>query len=143
VEVEKLEMEGPLLIHGARHHDERGYFSETYNQREMREIGLPDFVQDNLSRSANGVFRGLHWQVDPMAQGKLVTCLQGAIADVIVDIRRSSSTFGQPLKIFLNDSNLISLWVPRGFAHGFLSLQPDTLVSYKVDNFWSPRAERG
>ena len=142
MEIEKFDIEGPLLIHGVRHHDERGYFSETFNQRAMREIGLPDFVQDNLSQSHRGVARGLHWQIDPMAQSKLVTCLSGAIVDIVVDIRKTSKTFGKHLEVELKDSSLSSFYVPRGFAHGFVSLEDRTLVSYKVDNFWSPSHEK-
>lgn len=142
LEVHEFEIAGPKLIHGIRHQDTRGYFSETHNAQKFAEIGIPKFVQDNLSKSSKDVFRGLHWQLEPRAQGKLVTCLRGSIADYIVDIRLSSATFGQSLAVSLDDSDLASLWVPAGFAHGFHSLEDDTLVSYKVTDFWSPHHER-
>lgn len=142
LEVTKFEIEGPLLIHGVRHHDERGYFSETYQAEKFAELGLPPFVQDNLSLSSKGVFRGLHWQAEPHGQGKLVTCLQGAIVDFIVDVRPNSDTFCKTLSLELSGENLSSFWVPEGFAHGFLSLTDNTLVNYKVTNFWNKESER-
>jgi len=142
MEIEKFNIEGPLLIKGKRFHDERGFFSETYNERGFSELGLPQFVQDNLSRSKKGVFRGLHWQAPPHAQGKLVTCVSGSIVDFVLDIRKSSPTFGQHVAIPISEDALESVWVPEGFAHGFLTLVEDTLVSYKVSNFWNKTSER-
>lgn len=143
MEVEQFDIEGPLLIKGRRFHDERGYFSETYNRAVFEELGLPDFVQDNLSLSKRGVFRGMHWQTRPHPQGKLVTCLSGSIKDFIIDIRRSSPTFGQTIDLELNAKELQSFWVPEGFAHGFAALEDDTLVMYKVTDFWHQGSERG
>jgi dTDP-4-dehydrorhamnose 3,5-epimerase len=142
LKISEFKIAGPKLLHGTRHQDSRGYFSETYNEQKFVEIGLPKFVQDNLSISSKDVFRGLHWQLEPRAQGKLVTCLRGSIDDYIVDIRLSSPTFGQSLKVRLGDSALSSFWVPAGFAHGFHALEDDTLVSYKVTDFWSSDHER-
>lgn len=142
MKVEKFHIEGPLLITGTRFLDERGFFSETYNRQKLSELGLPDFVQDNLSQSHRGVFRGLHWQTPPHSQGKLVTCLSGSIRDFVIDIRRSSPTFGQELEVCLSGSQLQSFWVPEGFAHGFFSLESGTLVHYKVTNFWHSSSER-
>lgn len=136
------ELQGPMLIHGERYHDERGFFSESFNQKKYSELGLPDFVQDNLSKSEKNVFRGMHWQTSPEAQGKLVTCLRGAILDFVTDIRLTSLTFGQSIEVNLDSDSLTSFWVPEGFAHGFLSLQDETLVSYKVTRFWSKENER-
>lgn len=142
ITVTKFEIEGPLLLQGTRHHDERGFFSETYQKENFREIGLPEFVQDNLSVSKRGVFRGLHWQDDPFGQGKLVTCLAGSIIDFVVDVRRGSPTFMQKLEVSLDSSELKSLWVPKGFAHGFLSLEDGTLITYKVSELWNRGSER-
>lgn len=142
LEVTKFDIDGPLLIHGIRHHDERGYFSETYQAEKYSALGLPVFVQDNLSLSSMGVFRGLHWQEAPHAQGKLVTCLRGSIVDFVVDVRPESDTFMRHLEVQLSSKELLSFWVPVGFAHGFLALEDDTLVSYKVSDYWNASAER-
>jgi len=142
MEVHDFEIVGPKLISGSRFSDERGYFSETFQEVRFKNLGLPPFVQDNLSLSGPEVFRGLHWQMEPHAQGKLVTCLRGAIIDLLVDIRKSSPTFGKHLSIPLDDQSLKSVWVPPGFAHGFLSLDAGTLVHYKVSALWSPEYEK-
>lgn len=142
MEVQRFDIEGPMVIRGTRFHDERGYFSETYNEKAFADLGLPTFVQDNLSLSEKGVFRGLHWQVNPAAQGKLVTCLAGEIEDYVVDIRCGSPTFGAFLCVLLGETKLESLWVPPGFAHGFFSMRSKTIVSYKVTAFWNKEAER-
>lgn len=139
--VEGLAIAEVLLITRERHEDERGWFTELYNHAEHRQAGLgATFVQDNVSRSLPGVVRGLHFQVDP-AQGKLVTCLEGQIFDVAVDIRPDSETFGQHVAVELSGDGSHSLWVPPGFAHGFAVLGdlPATLI-YKVD---APRSEAG
>ena len=140
--VTKFEIEGPMVVHGVRHADDRGFFSETYQQQRYEELGLPLFVQENLSKSRKGVLRGLHWQAPSMAQGKLVTCLRGSIIDFVVDIRVGSPTFLKFLAIPVSDQALDSIWVPEGFAHGFLALEDETLVSYKVNRFWSAEHER-
>lgn len=142
MQVSKFDIEGPLLIEGVRHHDNRGFFSETYQKEKFLALDIPEFVQDNLSHSARGVFRGLHWQESPHGQGKLVTCLAGEIVDFVVDVRADSPTFLEQLAIPLSASKLVSVWVPEGFAHGFLSLQDDTVVQYKVTNYWHKDSER-
>ena len=125
--------------------DDRGFFSETYNKAALADLGLDeDFVQDNhsLSRRA-GVVRGLHFQIAPQPQGKLIRVTRGAIFDVAVDIRHGSPTFGQHVSRVLSAENWEQLWVPVGFAHGFCTLQPDTEVVYKVTGLFSPDFDRG
>lgn len=142
MKVTYFEIDGPILIQGKRHYDQRGYFSEIFKKDNFTELGLPDFVQDNVSKSNKNVFRGMHWQRAPQAQGKLVTCLRGSIRDFVTDIRTSSATFGQTIEVNLSSEELSSFWVPEGFSHGFLSLEDDTLVFYKVNRFWSQADER-
>ena len=124
--------------------DERGFFFESFNRETFQKAtGIsPDFVQDNHSRSARNVLRGLHYQVDPHAQGKLVRVVSGAIFDVAVDIRRSSPTFGQWIGETLSAENKAQLWIPRGFAHGFLALTDDAEIAYKASAYWAPETER-
>lgn len=123
--------------------DDRGSFAETFNATKAADFGLTEpFVQDNHSISAPvGTLRGLHLQLPPHAQGKLVRVLRGKIVDVVVDLRPGSPTHGQHASITV-DANRNQVWVPRGFAHGFCTLEPDTEVAYKVDNLWAPDAER-
>jgi dTDP-4-dehydrorhamnose 3,5-epimerase len=125
--------------------DHRGFFSEVYSRKALAEMGiLTDFVQDNHSLSVEkGVLRGLHYQVPPMAQDKLVRVVQGAILDVAVDIRRDSPTFGKHVTAVLSAENWNQIFVPVGFAHGFVTLLPNTEVLYKVSNYYSPGHERG
>jgi dTDP-4-dehydrorhamnose 3,5-epimerase len=125
--------------------DERGFFSETYSRRALAEAGIDaDFVQDNHSLSrTRGVLRGLHFQTEPFAQGKLVRVLRGAIFDVAVDIRRGSPTFGKHVCCVLSAENWSQMWVPAGFAHGFCTLEPDTEVFYKVTAFYAPQCDKG
>ncbi len=133
------------LITTKRIEDARGWFVETWNQRDFQAAGIDaDFVQDNqsLSRCA-GTIRGLHFQAEPYAQAKLVRCLRGRIFDVAVDIRFDSPTFGHWVGAELNAHNGRQLFVPRGFAHGFLTLEPDTEVAYKVDGFYDAASDRG
>jgi len=121
--------------------DARGFFMESWNKRAFADAGIDaDFVQDNHSRSAKGVLRGLHYQVDP-AQGKLVRIAAGSVFDVAVDMRRSSPTFGQWVGETLSAENRRMLWVPAGFAHGFLSLEDGTELLYKCTDFYAPAAE--
>lgn len=118
--------------------DDRGYFTEFYNEAAARQLGFEQtFVQDNLSRSSRGVLRGLHYQINPCAQGKLVRCITGSIFDVVVDIRVGSSTYGRYVKRELSAELGNALWVPEGFAHGFLSLEDDTHVMYKCTAHWA------
>jgi dTDP-4-dehydrorhamnose 3,5-epimerase len=124
--------------------DPRGYFMETFKQSEFEaHIGKIDFVQDNESQSGYGVLRGLHYQLPPFEQSKLVRVIQGKVLDVAVDIRRDSPTFGQHVAVELSAENKRQLFVPRGMAHGFLVLADHTIFTYKVDNVYAPQAERG
>ncbi|AEJ11997.1 MULTISPECIES: dTDP-4-dehydrorhamnose 3,5-epimerase [Pseudomonas] len=124
--------------------DERGFFYESFNARVFNEVtGLqPDFVQDNHSRSVKGVLRGLHYQLAPHAQGKLVRVVQGEVFDVAVDIRRSSPTFGKWVGAVLSAENKNQLWIPPGFAHGFVTLSETAEFLYKTTDFYSPKCER-
>ncbi len=124
--------------------DERGYFVETYNKSRFAEQVLsdPDFVQDNESCSRRGVLRGLHYQIAPHPQGKLVQAVVGAIFDVAVDLRQSSSTFGDWIGVTLTAENRNQLWIPEGFAHGFLALSDNARVGYKATDFYTPQCER-
>jgi dTDP-4-dehydrorhamnose 3,5-epimerase len=125
--------------------DKRGYFLETFNQNELEAfLGFKvNFCQDNESKSERGVLRGLHYQLHPAAQGKLVRVVQGKVLDVAVDIREGSPTFGQHVAVELSGENKRQLFVPRGFAHGFVSLEDDTVFAYKVDNYYSPENDSG
>ncbi len=125
--------------------DHRGFFSEVYSRKALAEMGIEsDFVQDNHSMSVEqGVLRGLHYQVAPMAQDKLVRVVHGSILDVAVDIRRDSPTFGKHVTAVLSAENWQHIFVPAGFAHGFVTLEPKTEVLYKVSNYYSPSHERG
>jgi len=140
----RLSIDGPLLVRSRRFDDERGFFAETYNARDFAAIGIPDhFVQDNHSYSAaKGTIRGLHFQLPPRAQAKLVRVVRGAILDIVVDIRRSSPTFGRHVAVELSAANGLQLYVPVGFAHGFCTLEPDTEVAYKVTEFYDPELDR-
>ena len=139
---------GPLLITPRVFGDERGFFFESWNQRtfaaalEADGQAAPDFVQDNHSRSSQGVLRGLHYQLPPHPQAKLVRCVQGEIFDVAVDLRSGSATFGQWVGARLSAANHQQLWVPVGFAHGFLTLSEYAEVLYKTTDFWSRDCER-
>jgi dTDP-4-dehydrorhamnose 3,5-epimerase len=128
-----------------RHADHRGFFSETYSRSVVRELGIDvEFVQDNHSLSVEkGVLRGLHYQIAPMAQAKLVRVVRGAILDIAVDIRRSSTTFGRHVSAVLSAENWRQIYIPIGFAHGFVTLEPNTEVVYKVTCCYSPQHERG
>lgn len=144
MKVDALEIPDVKLIVPAIFRDERGFFSETYNQAKLAAAGLDlTFVQDNHSLSrTKGVVRGLHLQTDPFAQGKLVRVVRGSILDVAVDIRHGSPTFGRHVSVELSAANWSQLWVPVGFAHGFCTLEPDTEVIYKVTGAYSAANER-
>lgn len=131
-----------LTIQPTRHGDDRGYFAETFNQSMCEAAGLPAFIQDNesLSRRA-GTLRGLHLQLPPFAQAKLVRCVAGSLVDVAVDLRTGSETFGQHVLQTLSAANGMMLYIPAGFAHGFCTLEPDTLINYKVDRPYSGNHE--
>jgi dTDP-4-dehydrorhamnose 3,5-epimerase len=143
--VERLAIADVILVTPARFGDSRGFFSETYNERRFSEAGIgAGFVQDNHSLSAQrGVVRGLHCQIAPSAQGKLVRVVKGAIWDVVVDIRHGSPSFGKYVGAELSAENWAQLWVPAGFLHGFCTLVPETEVIYKVNAEYDPAAERG
>ena len=142
--VQDQQVEGPLLITPQVFGDQRGFFYESWNQRPFDEgVGLSTgFVQDNHSRSSRGVLRGLHYQLEPEPQGKLVRCTLGTIYDVAVDLRQGSGTFGQWVGAELSAENKQQLWVPVGFAHGFLTLSEQAEVLYKASGFWSKSCER-
>jgi dTDP-4-dehydrorhamnose 3,5-epimerase len=133
------------IIRLAKHADGRGFFSETYHKGAFAREGIEiDFVQDNHSLSvAKGVVRGLHYQMPPFAQDKLVRVLRGAVFDVAIDLRRGSPTLGRHVSVVLSADNWDQVLVPRGFAHGFCTLEPNTEVLYKVSNYYSPESERG
>lgn len=125
--------------------DERGYFIETFREDKLKEfLGYKiNFCQDNESKSKKGVLRGLHYQLPPFAQTKLVRVIQGKVLDVAVDIRKGSPTFGKYVAVELSGDNKRQLLIPKGFAHGFVTLEDDTIFNYKVDNYYSPECERG
>lgn len=134
-----------ILIKPTIHYDERGYFSETFRKDLLEQaIGYPvNFTQDNESKSSKGVLRGLHYQMPPYDQAKLVRAIKGRILDVAVDIRKNSPTFGQHIAVELNSDNKYQLFIPRGFAHGFVVLSDYAIFAYKVDNTYSPNHEQG
>jgi dTDP-4-dehydrorhamnose 3,5-epimerase len=136
---------GPVLVAARRFGDHRGFFLETYSSRDFAALGIPDaFVQDNHSLSARpGTVRGMHFQLPPRAQAKLVRVLRGSILDVAVDIRRSSPTYGRHVAVELSAANTLQLYVPVGFAHGFCTLEADTEVAYKVTDLYAPECDRG
>jgi dTDP-4-dehydrorhamnose 3,5-epimerase len=139
----KTKLEDITIIKPTVFKDERGFFLETYNRQEFSEIGIHDeYVQDNVSQSAKGVVRGLHYQAKK-AQGKLVRVLRGKIFDVVVDIRKGSPGYGQYLGIELTAKDSLMLHVPVGFAHGFMALEDGTEVMYKVTDFYSPQFDAG
>jgi len=144
MQVEETELSGVLLLTPRVFGDERGYFFESWNQKAFDAVvGRPvTFVQDNQSRSLRGVLRGLHYQADSAAQGKLVSVQSGSIFDVVVDLRRASRTFGKSLGLELHADSHQMIWVPEGFAHGFLVTSDSADVVYKATNFYSPAHER-
>ena len=126
------------------HRDARGYFAETYSEERYVSAGITaKFVQDNESCSSRGVLRGLHWQAGEHAQAKLVRVVKGAVWDVAVDIRKGSPTYGRHVAVTLSGDNMKQFYIPRGFAHGFIVLEDNTLFSYKCDNLYNPEADRG
>tara|TARA_Y100000813_G_scaffold19313_1_gene12909 strand:+ start:23 stop:625 length:603 start_codon:yes stop_codon:yes gene_type:complete len=141
-------IEGPLLIKPNVFNDDRGFFMESWNSNDWKSIIEKSkqefnlFLQDNHSKSSIGVLRGLHYQLNPYAQGKLVRCISGEIFDVAVDIRINSPTFGKYVGEFLSSENYLQLWIPEGFAHGFLTISEKAEVVYKTTNFWDKNSER-
>lgn len=145
VQITSLAIPDVRLVVPDRFGDARGFFAETYSRRDFAANGIPDeFVQDNHSRSAGaGTVRGLHYQLPPFAQGKLIRVLKGSILDVAVDIRRGSPSFGAHVAVTLSAEAGNQLFVPAGFAHGFCTLEPDTEVAYKVTAYYSREHDRG
>ena len=140
----KTEIEGLIIIEPRIFKDARGYFFESFSQREFEEkICQTTFVQDNESYSCYGVVRGLHFQQTPFSQAKLVRVVKGAVLDVAVDIREGSPTYGQHAAIELTEENHRQLFIPRGFAHGFAVLSDEVIFQYKCDNYYAPQSERG
>ena len=138
----KTEIEGVVIIEPRIFRDDRGYFFESFSQREFQEkVCNTVFVQDNESKSTYGVLRGLHFQKPPHAQSKLVRVIEGAVLDVAVDIRRGSPTFGQHVAVELSGDNHRQLFIPRGFAHGFSVLTDEVVFQYKCDDFYAPQSE--
>ena len=141
----RTEIPDVVIIEPKVHGDARGYFVETFRADKLEAfLGYKlNFCQDNESKSSRGVLRGLHYQLAPAAQTKLVRVIQGAVLDVAVDIREGSPTFGQHVAVELNAKNKKQMLVPRGFAHGFVVLEDETIFAYKVDNYYSPKNDRG
>lgn len=135
---------GPILISTTKYHDDRGYFFESYQLEELSEFGIQDrFIQDNISFSKKNVLRGMHYQTNPVAQSKLVRCVKGDIKDVCVDIRKDSPNYGKYYSYNLSENNGHLLYVPVGFAHGFIVRSDEALVIYKTNNLYSPENEAG
>jgi dTDP-4-dehydrorhamnose 3,5-epimerase len=141
----RLNIPDVILIEPTVHGDTRGYFSETFRSDALEnELGhAVNFIQDNESKSARGVLRGLHYQLPPHAQTKLVRVISGRVLDVAVDIRQNSPYFGQHIACELSEDNKAQLFIPRGFAHGFVVLSETAIFSYKVDNYYAPQCDRG
>ena len=145
MEFRAFDLEGPFEIRPRKIEDERGYFSEIFRVSSFAErAGRIEFVQDNQSLSVRaGTVRGLHFQTPPAAQGKLVRCLAGRLIDVAVDVRQDSPTFGRWISVILSPEECNQLWVPFGFAHGFCTLEPNTVISYRVTDYYSPENDKG
>lgn len=142
MEIVKTKIPGLLIVKPQVFEDHRGYFFESYNKEAFKNLGLyPQFVQDNESRSMKGVLRGLHFQKPPFAQGKLVRVIKGAVLDVAVDLRKSSPTYGQWEAVELNEYNKWMYWIPEGFAHGFVTLEDNTIFFYKCTNVYNKESE--
>ena len=143
-EFEKQKIEDVILVKPRVFGDNRGFFMETYKKSDFFENGITeDFVQDNHSKSSKGVLRGLHYQAKPYGQAKLVRCVRGRIFDVAVDIRKKSKTYGQYVKVELSEENKYMLFIPNGFAHGFVALTDDVELIYKTGGEYAPNADRG
>lgn len=142
--IESTALAGLLIVKPHVFEDERGYFYESFSKKSFENAGIvDDFVQENQSLSQKGVLRGLHFQNPPYAQSKLVRVIKGAVLDVAVDIRKKSKTYGQSFVLELNESNKIMLYIPLGFAHGFVTLENNTIFSYKCGNYYNKASEGG
>lgn len=145
MEIIKPEIEGLLILKPKKFEDSRGYFFESYNKKAFDEaVGYPvEFVQDNQSKSSRGVIRGLHFQLPPFTQAKLVRCIRGKVLDVAVDLRKDSPTFGRHFAVELSEENNLQFFIPKGFAHGFSVLSDEAVFQYKCDNYYAPQADGG
>ena len=144
MEVIKTEIDGVVIIKPRIFEDKRGYFFESFSQKEFDEKVCPvRFVQDNESKSCYGVMRGLHFQRPPFSQSKLVRCVKGKVIDVAVDIRKGSPTYGKHVAVELTENNHLQFFIPQGFAHGFAVLSETAVFQYKCDNFYAPQADGG
>lgn len=141
----RTEIEDVIIIEPKVHGDSRGYFLETFRADKLEKfLGYKiNFTQDNESKSSKGVLRGLHYQLPPFSQTKLVRVIKGKVLDVAVDIRKNSPTFGKYVGVILSAENRKQMLIPKGFAHGFVVLEDDTIFAYKVDNYYSPECDRG
>ena len=140
----KTKLDGLVVLKPTVFKDNRGYFMESYNQKNINKLlGNVNFVQDNESESSRGVLRGLHFQKPPYTQAKLVRCLKGSVLDVVLDLRKDSKTYGIFETISLTEENKKQLFIPKGFAHGFVVLSKSAIFSYKVDNYYNPDSESG
>ena len=140
----KTTLDGLVVLKPTIFKDNRGYFMESYNQKNINKlVGNVNFVQDNESESSRGVLRGLHFQKPPYAQAKLVRCLKGSVLDVVLDLRKDSKTYGIFETTLLTEENKKQLFIPKGFAHGFVVISETAIFSYKVDNYYNPDSESG
>ncbi|WP_430815076.1 dTDP-4-dehydrorhamnose 3,5-epimerase [Carboxylicivirga sp. RSCT41] len=144
MEIIKTDIPNLLIIKPEVYSDPRGFFLESYTQNRYKEAGIgANFIQDNISKSTYGVIRGLHYQLAPYSQSKLIHVLEGKVLDVAVDLRKNSPTFGQHFAVELSAENKMQFFIPQGFAHGFSVLSETAIVTYKCDNYYSQEAERG
>jgi dTDP-4-dehydrorhamnose 3,5-epimerase len=143
MKITKTKIDGLLILQPTVYQDSRGYFMESFRKNLFDAEGVPEFVQDNQSLSSKGTLRGLHFQAPPFAQGKLVRVIAGSVLDVAVDIRKSSPTYGQYFCIELSASNFTQFYIPPGFAHGFETLEDNTVFSYKCTNYYNKESEGG
>lgn len=145
MKIEKTKFDGVYIIQPKIYEDSRGYFFESYNQKNFNNlIGYDvNFIQDNESQSEYGVLRGLHFQEPPYTQSKLIRAIKGAIIDVVVDIKTDSNSFGEMMIVKLDDNEKKQLYIPKGYAHGYVAIEDNTIIHYKVDNFYAPSFESG
>lgn len=142
MEIKTTNIEGILVIQPTVFGDERGHFFESFRKDSLKKYGVSDnFIQDNQSLSSKGIIRGLHFQKDPYSQGKLVRVIKGAVLDVALDIRKASHTYGKYFSLELNETNKTMMYIPRGFAHGFATLEDDTIFAYKCTNYYHKQSE--
>ncbi len=143
VKIEKTEFEGIFKIYHKKFYDERGFFSELFRSEELKEYGFNEVLQQNISLSNQGVIRGLHFQISPYEQSKIITVISGSIYDIAVDLRRDSDSYLKCFTIQIDMDSSFSLLITKGFAHGFQALEDESIVLYSTDNIYSPEFERG